>query len=69
MKPGSRTMRWTPEQDERLRSMMIAGSSPAAIGLTLQRSVAAIRARAHVLRLSFERPRRNTAVILKPNRT
>jgi DNA-binding CsgD family transcriptional regulator len=57
MKTGSRVKHWTPEEDERLRSMIVEGHSPAEISLQLQRSVSAVYARTHVLRLSFKRLR------------
>jgi hypothetical protein len=50
---------WTPEDDERLKSMILAGRTPAEIAIKLRRSVAAVYARAHRFRLSFKRVIKN----------
>jgi hypothetical protein len=55
MSASSRTKPWTSKEDERLRSMIIAGQRPPEIAIQLQRSVAAVNARAHKLRLSLKR--------------
>jgi hypothetical protein len=55
VRAGSRTMPWTSKEDERLRSMIIAGQRAPEIAIQLQRSVAAVNARAHKLRLSLKR--------------
>ena len=46
---------WTPEQDDQLRSLIVAGGRPAEIAVKLRRSIAAVYARAHRFRLSFKR--------------
>jgi hypothetical protein len=57
MRADSRTKHWTPEDDERFRSMIVVGPRPPEIAIKLQRSVSALYARAHILRLSFKRLR------------
>jgi seryl-tRNA(Sec) selenium transferase len=42
---------WTPEEDERLRSLAAAGESAAAIAKRLKRSSEAVRKRAHKLEI------------------
>jgi len=54
MRADSRTKYWTPEEDERFRSMIVVGLRPPEIAIKLQRSVSALYARAHILRLSFK---------------
>lgn len=49
---------WTPEEDERLKSLIVESRTPAEIALKLQRSVGAVYARAHRFRLSFKRVRK-----------
>jgi hypothetical protein len=56
MSASSRTKPWTSKEDERLRSMIIAGQRAPEIAIQLQRSVPAVNARARKLRLSFRRP-------------
>ena len=53
MRAISRIKLWTSKEDERLRSMIIAGKRPPEIATELQRSVLAVNARARKLRLSF----------------
>jgi membrane-bound inhibitor of C-type lysozyme len=48
---------WTPEEDERLRSMISAGLRPLKIAVKLHRTVEAVYGRASDLRLSFKRAR------------
>jgi hypothetical protein len=48
---------WTPQEDERLRSLIVAGGRPAEIAVELRRTVPAVRWRASLLRLSFKRLR------------
>ena len=46
MRAGSRVSKWTLQEDEQLRSMIVAGRPPAEIAVKLRRSVAAVYARA-----------------------
>jgi hypothetical protein len=57
MKPPRSHLRlpWTPEGDEQLKSMIIAGRTAAEIAIKSKRTVEAVYARARVLRLSFKR--------------
>jgi hypothetical protein len=55
MSANSRIRRWTPQEDEVLRSMILAGRQPAHVATMLQRSVQAVYARGYVLRLPFKR--------------
>jgi hypothetical protein len=48
---------WTPQEDERLTSMIVAGRRPAEIAVELRRTIPAVRWRASLLRLSFKRLR------------
>ena len=48
---------WTPQEDERLRSLIVAGGRPAEIAVELHRTIPAVRWRASLLRLSFKRLR------------
>jgi hypothetical protein len=58
MMPRSADSRlWTPEDDEQLKSMVIAGRTPAEIATKLKRTTAAVQARARRFRLSFNRVR------------
>jgi hypothetical protein len=47
--------RWTPEEEERLRHLMEANSSPSEIAEGLGRTVSAVKAKAHSLGLSTAR--------------
>ncbi len=58
MRAFFRKTHWTPEDEERLRSMIVAGERPAEIAIKLKRSVSAVYARAYILRLPFKRLRR-----------
>jgi hypothetical protein len=49
------SMPWTPEEDEQLKSLLMAGRTPAAIAIKLKRTTAAVHRRARVLGLSFKR--------------
>jgi hypothetical protein len=55
MRANSRVRRWTPQEDEVLRSMILAGRQPAQVATKLQRSVQSVYARGYVLRLPFKR--------------
>ena len=44
---------WTPEEDNRLRTLLGAGRSIASVAADLKRSETAVRARAYVLRISL----------------
>jgi hypothetical protein len=48
---------WTPEEDEQMRSMAVAGRTPAEIAFKLKRTIWAVQARARRFRLSFKRIR------------
>jgi hypothetical protein len=47
--------RWTREEDNQLKSMIVAGRTPAEVAVKLSRSVAAVHARAYQFGLSFKR--------------
>jgi hypothetical protein len=49
MKFSSRGDRWTPEDDELLRKLVLANASPFDIAVQLERSLSSVRARAHRL--------------------
>jgi hypothetical protein len=57
MRIGHGIKLWTPEEDERLRSMISAGLRPLKIAVKLHRTVEAVYRRASDLRLSFKRAR------------
>jgi len=42
---------WTPADDDKLRSLAIAGASPRAIGVRMDRTETAVRSRARRLRI------------------
>jgi len=46
---------WTPEEDNRLRTLLEAGRPTAFAAAELKRSVTAIKGRAYVLRISLKR--------------
>jgi hypothetical protein len=46
---------WTPEQDHRLRMLVVAGKPIEFIAAELKRSAKAIKGRAHMLRISLKR--------------
>ena len=51
---------WTPEEDNRLRMLIVAGEPIEFIAAELKRSAKAVEGRAYALRISLKR------VILKP---
>ena len=51
---------WTPEEDNRLRMLIVAGKPIEFIAAELKRSAKAVEGRAYALRISLKR------VILKP---
>jgi hypothetical protein len=53
MKLGYGIEPWTPGERERLKSLIAVRSRPHEIAVKLHRTVAAIRKRAQVLRVSF----------------
>jgi hypothetical protein len=56
MKLGYGITPWTPEEEERLRSLISERLRPHEIAVKLHRTVDAVYKRAHKLRLSFKRP-------------
>ena len=46
---------WSAEEDERLRELAVTGANPSEIAAKLNRTEAAIKARAHVLRVGLRR--------------
>jgi hypothetical protein len=59
MKLGHGIKQWTPEEEERLRSMISERLRPHEIAVKLHRTVDAVSKRAHKLRLSFKKPPAN----------
>jgi hypothetical protein len=53
--PANASNKWTPEEDETLRNLVIANASIYSIAAKLKRSVPAIKGRAHVLGLPLKR--------------
>jgi hypothetical protein len=51
----SLSRQWAPEEDNQLRSLIVAGERPAEIAIRLRGSIVAVYARAHRFRLSFKR--------------
>jgi hypothetical protein len=51
----SLSRQWAPNEDNQLRSLIVAGERPAEISVRLRRSIGAVYARAHRFRLSFKR--------------
>jgi hypothetical protein len=47
--------KWTPEEDEFLRNLVLANVSPFDIAAQLGRSVSTVKARAHCLGITFRR--------------
>lgn len=47
--------RWTKEDEERLRQLVLANAPPFEIAITLGRTVSAVKARAHSLGLTIAR--------------
>ena len=56
-KKPSNTKAWTSEEDERLRKLIISNASVLDIAADLGRTVKAVRARAHALRIALGRSR------------
>jgi hypothetical protein len=56
MKMGYGVKPWTPEDEERLRSLISERLRAHEIAVKLHRTVPAVYKRAHILRLSFRRP-------------
>jgi hypothetical protein len=46
---------WTPEEDKRLRMLIVAGKPIELIAAELRRSVPAVKTHAYALRISFKR--------------
>ena len=61
MKSKYRVRPWSREEEDKFRSMIAAGRSPADVAVELHRSVSAVQARAHLLRLSFRLARAKIA--------
>jgi hypothetical protein len=49
--------RWTPEEDERLKTLLEANTSILLVAVKLKRSVTAVRTRAGLLKISCKRGR------------
>jgi hypothetical protein len=47
--------KWTPEEDELLKSLIESSKSIHSIAAKLQRSLSAVKGRAHVLKISTKR--------------
>jgi hypothetical protein len=56
-KKPSNTKAWTSDEDERLRKLIISNASVIEIAAELGRTVKAVRARAHALRIALARSR------------
>jgi hypothetical protein len=56
-KKTNKTKAWTLDQDERLRELIISNASVIDIAADLGRTVKAVRARAHTLRIALGRSR------------
>jgi hypothetical protein len=56
-KKPSNTKAWTSDEDERLRKLIISNASVIDIAAELGRTVKAVRARAHALRIALARSR------------
>jgi hypothetical protein len=50
--------KWTPEEDKRLKTLLEANTSIHLVAVKLKRSVAAVRSRAGLLKISSRRMRR-----------
>jgi hypothetical protein len=50
--------KWTPEEDERLKTLLEANTSIYLVAIKLKRSVAAVRTRAGLLKISRRRTQR-----------
>jgi hypothetical protein len=53
--PKNTNSLWTPEEDRLLKSMIESSISIHSIAAKLQRSVSAVKGRAHVLKISMKR--------------
>jgi DNA-directed RNA polymerase specialized sigma24 family protein len=51
----NRKIRWTPEEDELLRKLVVANAPISEIAAELGRSISSVKARAHVLRIALGR--------------
>jgi hypothetical protein len=56
--PTNRSNKWTPEEDERLKTLLEANTSILLVAVKLKRSVVAVRTRASLLKISLRRTRR-----------
>jgi hypothetical protein len=54
----NQTNKWTPEEDERLKTLLEVNTSVHLVSVKLKRSVAAVRRRASLLKISLRRTRR-----------
>jgi hypothetical protein len=54
--------KWTPEEDERLKTLLEANTSVHLVAVKLKRSVVAVRSRASLLKVSCKRTRRGLKV-------
>jgi hypothetical protein len=48
---------WTPADEDKLRELAIAGASSRAIGMQMNRTVAAVRSRAAQLKIRLKNPK------------
>lgn len=55
--PAGATPSWTPEDEERLRTLILAGKNVAAVAKELMRTEAAVSGRAYKLRMFFGQAR------------
>jgi hypothetical protein len=55
MKGKTASKLWTPEEDERLKSLIETSFSLNLVAAKLQRSVSAVKNRAHLLKISVKR--------------
>jgi len=53
--PANNSDRWTEDDEEQLRQLVLANAPPYEIAVTLGRTVAAVKARAHSLGLTIAR--------------
>ena len=54
--------KWTPEDDERLKTLLESNASIHLVAIKLKRSVVAVRSRASLLKVSCRRTRRGLKV-------
>jgi hypothetical protein len=57
--------KWTPEEDERLKTLLEVNISIHLVSVKLKRSVVAVRSRASRLRISLRRTRRGLKAKMK----